>query len=172
MNKNRSLIIFILPIAMIGVAYAFVPLYQLFCQVTGYGGTTQVAEAKSDQILDQKIKVRFVASKNKDVPWQFTPEQDEIELFIGQDGLAYYKAKNLSNEDFTGIATYNVTPLRAGSYFNKIDCFCFEEQRLKAGQEVSLPVYFYIDPEIVNDPDLKGIEALTLSYSFFKNKTE
>ena len=158
-------------LSMVGVAYAAVPLYKIFCQVTGYGGTTQVAEQASDVILSKTIKVRFDANTSRGLGWDFEPVQREIVLKIGETRLAHYSATNLSDELTMGTATFNVTPMAAGAYFNKIACFCFTEQTLKPGQTVDMPVSFYIDPEIVNDKDLDGVSTITLSYTFFPVKS-
>lgn len=159
-------------LSMVGVAYAAVPLYKIFCQVTGYGGTTQVAEQASDVILSKKIKVRFDANTSRDLGWSFKPVQREIILKIGETRLAHYQATNDSDERTVGTATFNVTPLAAGAYFNKIACFCFTEQALEPGQTVDMPVSFFIDPDIVNDKDLDGVSTITLSYTFFPLKSE
>lgn len=156
--------------AMIGMSYAAVPLYKIFCQVTGYGGTTQRAEQAPDIILDRKITVRFDANVSRDVPWRFKPVQKEVELRIGESTLAFYEAQNLSSEAVLGTATFNVTPESAGYYFNKIECFCFIEQVLKPGQHIDMPVTFYIDPDIMNDPEARKIEEITLSYTFFRGE--
>lgn len=153
---------------MIGLSFAAVPLYRMFCQVTGYGGTTQRADALPDAVLDRVITVRFDSSISSDLGWSFRPAQREVQLKIGETTLAFYKAVNLTGGKLTGSATFNVTPEIAGSYFNKIQCFCFTEQTLAAGQEADLPVSFFIDPAIVNDPDANRVEEITLSYTFFK----
>ncbi len=154
-------------IGMVAVAYASVPLYQLFCQATGFGGTTQRADAAPLQILDRKVTVAFDANVNAGLSWQFKPVQTSQTIRIGEQSLAFYKASNTSNETVTGTATFNVSPPQAGAYFSKIECFCFTEQTLQAGQSVDMPVSFFIDPDIVNDPDLKSIDTITLSYTFF-----
>ncbi len=171
-HKRIALSSAALAVGMIGVAYAAVPLYRIFCQVTGYGGTTQVAEQASEVILSKKIKVRFDANTSRKLGWSFEPVEREIELKIGETRLAYYKASNQSDEATTGTATFNVTPPSAGAYFNKIACFCFTKQTLQPGQSVDMPVSFFIDPEIVNDKDLDGVTAITLSYTFFPLKAE
>lgn len=161
-----------LVIAMVGMSYAAVPLYQIFCQVTGYGGTTQRAVQAPDKILDRKITVRFDANVARNVPWRFKPAKKTVELRIGESTLAYYVAENLSSESVRGTASFNVTPEAAGYYFNKIECFCFTEQVLKPGQRVDMPVTFYIDPDIVNDPEARNITEITLSYTFFRSEKE
>ena len=150
------------------LAWASVPLYDWFCRVTGYGGATDVAEAGSDEILDQTIKVRFDASLNKGMPWQFTPVEREMELRIGETGLAFYEAYNPTDQPVAGSASYNVTPYEAGGFFYKIQCFCFEEQVLQPGERVQMPVTFYVDPEIATDRDGKHVHTITLSYTFYE----
>jgi cytochrome c oxidase assembly protein subunit 11 len=157
---------------MIGAAYASVPLYRLFCQMTGYGGTTQRAEHQySDKILDRTITVRFDAN-TAGVPWQFAPVQRDMTMQIGETVQAEYRAANLSDRPTTGRATFNVTPDMAGAYFNKVECFCFTESTLKAGETLDMPVVFYVDPAIVDVPELKNIKTITLSYTFFPVEKE
>ena len=154
-------------IGMGAMAYAAVPLYRLFCQVTGYGGTTQRVEQASDVILDRKIKVRFDANTSQGLPWQFEPVQREIELKIGETVQVMYKARNLSSKPTTGQATFNVTPQAAGAYFNKVQCFCFTETTLQPGEEIEMPVVFFVDPAIVDPVETKDVHTLTLSYTFY-----
>lgn len=156
-----------LAVAMVGASFAAVPLYRIFCQVTGYAGTTQRAEKGSDTVLDRTITVRFDANVVRSLPWRFVPEKNAIKVKIGESTLAFYKTANLSARPITGTATFNVTPEIVGSYFNKIECFCFTEQTLKAGQEVDMPVTFFIDPAIMDDPEAKKVTEVTLSYTFF-----
>jgi cytochrome c oxidase assembly protein subunit 11 len=155
---------------MVGLAYASVPLYRIFCQVTGYGGTTQRAEIGSDVILDREMKVRFDAN-TAGIDWDFAPVETEIRVKVGETRLAFYEATNHASHTVTGTATFNVTPLQAGAYFNKIDCFCFTEQTLKAGETAQMPVSFYIDPAIADDPEMDGVGTITLSYTFFETET-
>lgn len=152
---------------MTALSFAAVPLYDLFCRVTGYGGTTQVAAEKNDVILDRMVRIRFDASMNSSLDWRFEPVQREISMKIGESAVAFYRAQNLAATETTGTATFNVTPLKAGKYFTKIDCFCFTEQRLEPGQAVDMPVTFYVDPEIANNPNLDDVTTITLSYTFF-----
>ena len=156
--------------AMVGLAYASVPLYKLFCQVTGFGGTTQVATEAPVAVSERTIKVRFNADVNSGLQWQFKPEQREITVHLGEDNLAYYVAENMSVKPVTGQAVYNVTPLKAGQYFNKIACFCFDEQTLEPGQRVDMPVSFYVDPAIAEDINTQDVKTITLSYTFFKSE--
>ena len=157
---------------MVGMSYAAVPLYQMFCQVTGYGGTTQRVAQESGTILDQKIKVRFDANTARGLGWKFGPEKREIELRIGETVQANYYLHNDTNQELTGQATYNVTPAAAGVYFNKIECFCFTETTLKAGEKLEMPVVFFVDPDIVNDENTKMINTITLSYTFYPHEKE
>ena len=153
---------------MIGLSFASVPLYRLFCQVTGFGGTTQVAEAAPGAVSERVIKVRFNADTGPGLPWTFKPVQREIALKVGESGLAYYRARNLADVAVTGTSTFNVTPLKAGQYFSKVQCFCFDEQRLEAGQELDMAVSFFVDPAILSDRNLDDVTTITLSYTFFR----
>lgn len=154
-------------VAMIGMAYAAVPLYQMFCQVTGYGGTTQRVEQMSDTILDQTVKVRFDANVSGGLPWDFKPVQREVTVRIGETTIINYEAKNISDRPASGRATFNVSPDLTGSYFNKVQCFCFTDTTLAAGETMEMPVMFFVDPDIVKEKDLKGLTTITLSYTFF-----
>ncbi len=153
---------------MVVLSFASVPLYDWFCRVTGYGGTTLEADAGSDVILDQTINVRFDGSISKDMAWEFKPVVREMTVRIGETGLAFYEAYNPTDRPIAGSASYNVFPFTAGGFFTKIACFCFEEQVLQPGERVQMPVTFYVDPEIVNDPDGKYIDSITLSYTFYE----
>lgn len=159
-----------LALGMVGLSYAAVPLYQIFCQVTGYGGTTQRAEQTPGTVLERKITVRFDATVGHGMGWKFKPVQRTLDLKIGETALAFYEAKNLTEETLTGTATFNVSPEAAGRYFNKVECFCFTEQTLEAGARADMPVTFFIDPEIVTDRLTKNIQEITLSYTFFPVK--
>lgn len=152
---------------MIGLTAAAVPIYNWFCRVTGYGGTTQVAEGSSVEVLDRTIEVRFNADVDPDLPWAFAPEQRSVEVRIGENGLAFFRAENRAERPIVGRAVFNVTPFKAGPYFSKIACFCFDEQTLGPGEAVDMPVSFYVDPAIMDDPDAREVEAITLSYTFF-----
>ncbi len=154
------------------MGFASVPLYDWFCRVTGYGGTTLEADAGSDVILDQTIKVRFDGSLTAGMPWEFKPAQREMEIRIGETGLAFYEAHNPTDKPIAGSASYNVFPFTVGGYFTKIDCFCFEEQILQPGETVMMPVTFFVDPDIVDDPEGKHVEAITLSYTFYEIEPE
>lgn len=156
---------------MVALSFAAVPLYKLFCATTGYGGTTQRVEAAAlpDQrrLTGATIKVRFDGNTSPGVPWQFRPETNEVIVRLGERKMAFYKATNFSAAETTGTATFNVTPDLAGKYFKKIQCFCFNEQTLKAGETVEMPVTYYVDPAILNDPQARKIDEITLSYTFF-----
>ena len=154
-------------VGMTGMAYAAVPLYDMFCKVTGYNGTTKRVEQASDVILDEKVKVTFDANTSGGLPWEFKPVQRDIDIRIGETVQVMYKAKNLSSKPTTGQATFNVTPMQAGAYFNKVQCFCFTETTLQPGEEMEMPVVFFVDPEIVKAVETKDIKTLTLSYTFY-----
>lgn len=155
-------------ILMGGLAWASVPFYNWFCRVTGFGGATNVAETGSDVILDQTIKVRFDASLERDMPWTFKPEVREMEIRIGETGLAFYEAYNPLDVPVAGRASYNVTPYEAGAFFDKIDCFCFTEQVLMPGETALMPVSFFVDPAIVDDREGQYVHTITLSYTFYE----
>lgn len=154
---------------MVGMAFAAVPLYEAFCRITGYGGTTQVAVQAPSTVLDQPIEIRFDANHAPDLPVEFAPKQRTETLRIGETGLAFYRVRNTSSEPVTAVATYNVTPHSAGQYFAKVECFCFQDRILQPGEEADLPVIFFVDPEIVSDPETADIESITLSYTFFRS---
>lgn len=163
-------------VAMLGMGYAAVPLYELFCRVTGFGGTTQQAtESEADLAAriaqsagSKTISIRFDATTAIDMPWSFRPEQSTDTVQIGQRDMAFYIARNDSNVPVTGNATFNVEPEQTGKYFNKIQCFCFTEQTLQPGEEMRMPVLYYVDPAIMQDENAKGVEQITLSYTFHK----
>jgi cytochrome c oxidase assembly protein subunit 11 len=159
-----------LVVVMGGLAWASVPFYDWFCRVTGFGGTTMISESAppEDQILDQTIFVRFDASKERGMPWDFKPVERQMEIRIGETGLAFYEAHNPTDRPIAGTASYNVTPYEAGAFFSKIACFCFEEQILQPGETVLMPVTFYVDPAIVNDRDGQFVKQITLSYTFYE----
>ena len=150
------------------MAWASIPLYDLFCRVTGYGGYTNVSEVESEIILDETITIRFDASLARDMPWEFMPVERQVEVKFGETALAFYEAYNPTRRPIAGSASYNVTPYGAGSFFNKIDCFCFQEQILQPGERVQMPVTFFVDPELVNDKDAKFAKTITLSYTFYE----
>ena len=151
---------------MVGMAYAAVPLYAMFCQITGYGGTTQRVEQYSDRVLDREITVRFDANTSG-LPWDFKPVARDVTMKIGETTQVHYTAKNLFDRPTSGRATFNVTPEMAGAYFNKVECFCFTDTTLKPGETLDMPVVFYVDPDIVDVPELRNVKTITLSYTFF-----
>ena len=159
-------------VGMLGMAYAAVPLYQVFCRVTGFGGTTRVAGAAPATVGDRVITVRFNADVASDLPWRFRPVQRELRVRLGEETLAFYTTVNKSDVPLTGRATFNVTPFKAGLYFNKIDCFCFTEQLLAPGESAEMAVSFFIDPELVKDRNLDDLHTVTLSYTFFRGEAQ
>ena len=168
-GPNRTLAETVSVVVVMGaLAWASVPFYDWFCRVTGFGGVTNVAEYESDVILDQTIKVRFDASLDRDMPWTFKPAQREMTLRIGETGLAFYEAHNPTDRTVAGTAAYNVTPYEAGGFFDKIACFCFEEQILQPGETVMMPVSFFVDPAIVDDREGQYVHTITLGYTFYE----
>jgi cytochrome c oxidase assembly protein subunit 11 len=153
--------------AMVGAAYAAVPLYNWFCRTTGFGGTPQVATAAPSDILDRKLKVRFDANVAGGLPWRFVPEQTSIEVKVGEVVTVSYRVVNESARETVGIASYNVSPATAGAYFSKINCFCFTDQRLRAGETRDMAVVFFVAPDIVKDSEQDGLDTITLSYTMY-----
>lgn len=168
-NARTALLLGGLVAGMVGLSFAAVPLYDLFCRVTGFGGTTQVATELPEQISEQTIKVRFNADVNKKLPWAFQPTEREVSLRLGESGLTFYKARNLAARRTVGTATYNVSPPSAGKYFSKVQCFCFTEQALEPGQEMEMAVSYFVDPAILEDPETRNLKTITLSYTFFRD---
>ncbi|GGB92245.1 cytochrome c oxidase assembly protein CtaG [Novosphingobium endophyticum] len=168
-NAKVALIAFSMALGMLGLGYASVPLYRIFCQVTGYGGTTKrvdAAQAASIKDSGRTISIRFDANVARDMPWDFKPLQNTDTVSIGARDMALFWAKNTSDQTVTGTASFNVEPEQAAKYFNKIQCFCFTEQTLKPGEEVRMPVLYYVDPAFLDDPDNKDVQQITLSYTF------
>lgn len=161
-------------IGMLCLGFASKPLYDTFCKVTGYGGTTRTAEANLSEVIDRVVTVNFDSNVSPDLPWTFKPEQRSIDVNLGQSGLAYYQVINNSKQAVVGTATFNVTPIKAAPYFIKTECFCFTEQRVEPGQTVSMPVLFHVDPLLDDETRLADVKNITLSYTFFKveNPTE
>jgi len=151
-----------------GLAWASVPFYTWFCQVTGFGGQPGVADVAPEEVLDQTVKVRFDASLERHMPWEFRPVERQMEIRIGDTGLAFYEAHNPTDKPVAGSAVFNVYPYEAGAFFSKIQCFCFEEQVLEPGETVQMPVTFFVDPDIVTDLDGKHVHSITLSYTFYE----
>jgi cytochrome c oxidase assembly protein subunit 11 len=154
---------------MVGLAFASVPLYRMFCQVTGYNGTVQVGGAVAPGAGDVTMTIRFNANVNPGLPWRFAPERRSMPLRVGEEGLAFYTATSTAAEATTGVATYNVTPEVVGRYFHKTACFCFEQQTLEPGQQVDMPLAFWVDPKLAADPATRDIRTITISYSFFRS---
>ena len=169
-NAKTASLAGLLAVSMVGVGFAAVPLYNLFCRVTGFGGTTQrydpVAAAAEPQVLSSTMSIRFDANVSPKLPWKFYPEHPTDTVSIGARDMAIFVAENNSPHAVTGTASFNVTPDAAGKYFTKIQCFCFTEQRLEAGQKIRMPVLFFVDPKIMDDPDARDIQEITLSYTF------
>ncbi|HEX8401329.1 MAG TPA: cytochrome c oxidase assembly protein [Allosphingosinicella sp.] len=168
-NGRTAALAALLVVAMIGLAFASVPLYRLFCQVTGFGGTPLRVSSYSGsaQPAGKIIRVRFDANTNSALPWAFEPESHVERVAVGAREMAFYTARNLGDKPVTGTATFNVTPSQAGQYFTKIQCFCFTEQTLKPGEEVRMPVVYFVDPKILEDADASRIDEITLSYTFY-----
>ncbi|OYU41418.1 MAG: cytochrome c oxidase assembly protein [Pseudorhodobacter sp. PARRP1] len=165
-KKKTAVLLAGVAVVMLSLSFAAVPFYNWFCRVTGYAGTTSVAAQGADEILDQTVKIRFDASLEAGMPWQFRAMQPSMELRIGETGLAFFEAYNPTDKPVGGQASYNVTPDQSGGYFTKIECFCFTEQVLQPGERVQMPVSFYVDPSIVKDPEASLIKEITLSYTF------
>ena len=162
----------VLLVGMGGLVSYSATLYRIICQVTGYGGTVQVAENVSETLSKRKIIVRFNADTARGLGWEFQPAQDQVSLRLGEQGLAFFRAENKTATPVTGRATFNVTPAKAGMYFNKVACFCFTEQTLASGESADMPVQFFVDPELENDPNLGDVTTITLSYTFFRAEPE
>ncbi|KAF9584699.1 Cytochrome c oxidase assembly protein cox11, mitochondrial [Lunasporangiospora selenospora] len=175
-GKNTDMLYYTASILMgtLGLSYAAVPLYRMFCAATGLGGSPQVGETKfaPERLVPRenhrRIKVKFNSDTSTSLQWSFVPQQRQVQVLPGETSLAFYTAKSHSQEDVIGIATYNVTPSKVAPHFNKIQCFCFEEQKLMAGEEVDMPIFFFLDPEFANDPDMADVDTVVLSYTFFK----
>lgn len=157
-------------VVMLGLGFASKPLYDTFCKVTGYGGTTGQAEANLSDIIDRTVTVHFDSNVSNDLPWIFEPEQPSMDIKLGQSGLAYYRVKNYSDKPVVGTATFNVTPIKAAPFFIKTECFCFTEQRIEPGQEMMMPVLFFVEPVMDEEERLKDVKDITLSYTFFEVK--
>jgi cytochrome c oxidase assembly protein subunit 11 len=154
---------------MLGLSFASVPLYDLFCRVTGYNGTVQTGRGSAPGAGEQVMTIRFNAVTSPGLPWHFTPAQPPMQLRVGEEGLAYYVARNEASMPVTGVATYNVTPEVVGKYFHKTACFCFDQQTLEPGQQVDMPLSFWVDPRMMADPNTRRIRTITISYSFFRS---
>ncbi len=174
-NRRSGMMAGAMGLGMLGLGFAAVPLYEVFCRVTGYAGTTQrvgEAQAATVQATDRVMSIRFDSNVNSALPWSFKPEQAVDHVTVGARDMAIFIATNESDQPVVGTATFNVTPLLAGKYFNKVQCFCFSEQTLKPGQTVRMPVLYYVDPAIMEDPETKDIKEITLSYTFYRSTDE
>jgi cytochrome c oxidase assembly protein subunit 11 len=169
-NQRLALVLVLFVAGMVGLSFAAVPLYRVFCAATGFAGTPQRAASAPGEVLPETITIRFDANVSPGLNWSFKPVQQEMTLHIGENKLAFFRAANLSNEPLTGMATFNVSPDLMGQYFTKIQCFCFTEQTLKPGETVEMPVSFFVDPAILKDRDAKTVREMTLSYTFFKSQ--
>lgn len=170
-KKNKTTLwLIILVVGMFGFAYASVPLYRLFCQVTGFGGTPQIAEESNEIQGNKQLIIQFDANTDSSIQWDFKPSDKQLSVTTGENNLTFYTARNYSSKATTGMATFNVSPNKAGMYFTKMSCFCFEEQTLEAGESVQMPVSFYIDPKFDEDKDMDDVKVITLSYTFFKSE--
>lgn len=170
MNKQSKTALYLVGVVatMASLSFAAVPFYDWFCRVTGFGGTTGVAEVAPDVILDRTVVVKFDATLERGMPWEFRPVQREMTVRIGENALAFYEAYNPTDRVVAGTASFNVAPEAAGGYFDKIACFCFTEQVLQPGERVQMPVSFFVDPEMVNDPEGNFVREITLSYTFYE----
>jgi cytochrome c oxidase assembly protein subunit 11 len=171
-NRRVAAMVGGIAVGMFALAYASVPLYQLFCQVTGYGGTTQRAEAAPDHAIDRWMTVSFNADVAPDLSWNFRPVERSVRVRVGEPMLIHYVAENYGRETVVGTAAFNVTPSKIGAYFSKLECFCFTEQVLKPGEKVEMPVTFFLDPDLIKDRHLDSLGSVTLSYSFFRAKNQ
>ena len=167
-NRTFGITLAAVAIAMVGVSFAAIPLYRVFCAATGYDGTPQIGKSVAPGATRQDITVRFDANANPNLPWDFAPVQEAIRLPLGEERLAYYTARNLAQTPVTGVALYNVTPDTVGKYFHKTACFCFNQQTLAVGEAKEFPLSFWVDPAIAKDPNTAGIRTITLSYTFFR----
>lgn len=171
-NTRLAMNLVAVVVGMVLLAYASVPLYRLFCQVTGYGGTTEQGKAAPGPVYNRKMTITFNADISPELTWKFRPGQEKLRVKVGQQSLTYFVAENTSDEVLTGRATYNVVPFKAGPYFVKIECFCFSNQTLQPHQKVHMPVSFYIDPSVMDDRELDDVHTITLSYTFFPVKKD
>lgn len=173
-NNRMAMIVIGVVFVMVALSFASVPLYNIFCRVTGWSGTTQVSDAlpSEDEILDREMKIRFDANTASDLPWYFKPEEAQVTVKVGARGFINYIAENEGDMPVAGTAVFNVTPLKAGKYFQKVQCFCFNEQILDPRERVNMPVLFYVDPAIADDRNMDDVKVITLSYSFFQTESD
>lgn len=174
MDKNTKTMttIMLVVAGMVGLAFASVPLYRMFCQVTGFGGTPMISTELPDKILDRTVTIKFDANTSPNINWSFKPEKHQEVVKLGQQGLIAFMAENKGSRPSAGTALYNVTPDKVGQYFHKVQCFCFAEQLLNPGQGMAMPVMFYIDPAMNDDPNMQDVKSITLSYTFFPSESE
>jgi cytochrome c oxidase assembly protein subunit 11 len=168
-NKKTLLILIAVGFGMLALGMSSSKIYNTFCKITGYGGTTQQAEENLSEVIDRKVTIKFDSNVADNLPWVFKPQQKEMDVQLGQSGLAYYTVKNTGTEPIIGVANFNVTPIKAGPFFVKTDCFCFTEQRVEPGEELPLPVLFFIDPQLDEDKRMDEVKEITLSYTFFES---
>jgi len=168
-NKKTLLILIAVGFGMLALGMSSSKIYNTFCKITGYGGTTQQAEENLSEVIDRKVTIKFDSNVADNLPWVFKPQQKEMDVQLGQSGLAYYTVKNTGTEPIIGVANFNVTPIKAGPFFVKTDCFCFTEQRVEPGEELPLPVLFFIDPQMDEDKRMDEVKEITLSYTFFES---
>ena len=166
-NAKTGLAVAAVVAGMAGLSYAAVPLYRAFCQITGWGGVTQRADGPASAVLDREVTVRFDGTVGRGLPWRFKPQEVSQTLKIGESGLAFFEAENLSDRPVVGRAAFNVQPAKAGVYFQKIECFCFTEQRLEPGEKMLMPVSYFVDPKLADDENLDEVSTITLAYTFF-----
>jgi len=169
-NKKIAKQVLFATLSMLVLAYASVPLYDMFCRVTGYGGTTQKADQVSDEVLDRLVTIHFDTNVAENLPWKFYPEETKMTVNVGENNLAFFWAENRSDKAVSGTATFNVTPDKSGAYFSKVQCFCFDEQRIEPGEKVRFPVSFFVDPDMDSDKNMDDVKTITLSYTFFRMK--
>ncbi len=171
-NTRAALSLAAIVAGMLMLSFAAVPLYNIFCKVTGFGGTTGQSAELPEHVVDREVKITFSSTIDPNLPWRFEPLEKEIRVKVGENRLTAYESENMSDEAITGVAVYNVTPFEAGQYFKKIQCFCFDEQTLDAHEVVNMPISFYIDPEFADDPELKAVKEITLSYTFYNESSQ
>ena len=169
-NKKTLYILTGVAVAMLGLGFASDPLYDKFCKVTGFGGTPKIAEDNLSEIIDRTVRVYFDSNVAQDLPWNFKADQRSVDVKLGQSGLAYYTVSNRSKFPVTGVASFNVSPIKAAPFFVKTDCFCFEEQTIQPGESLTLPVIFFVDPQLDEDKRFNEIKEITLSYTFFPSE--
>lgn len=167
-NRLTLISLTVIVLVMVGLSFAAVPLYRLFCEVTGFNGTTQRANEAANHIVNRTVEIRFNANVAPELPWNFRPEVRKVDVKLGESSIVAFRAENKSDQPISGTATYNVTPEKVGQYFVKVQCFCFQEQTLEAHASADLPVYFFVDPDFAKDPDMADVRSITLSYTFFR----